>query len=139
MKGLLIIACMLAFAATMMTEGFSQGPALGLGQIAPLQTMPRSVEAAQASVQSEVRANRFVLVDDNGRKRASLVPDDDGSVFLILFDVTGKNRINLSLTPAGPSLASMIHPASASGSWQHNTYWLTRLRRKSAGFVSRAI
>jgi hypothetical protein len=45
-----------------------------------------------------------VLVDDNGRERASLAADKAGSVFLVMFDAAGKTRVNLAVTPEGPSL-----------------------------------
>lgn len=61
--------------------------------------------AGQTSPDFEIRAEKFVLVDDNGKERASLVTDDAGSVYLVMFDAAGKNRLNLSVTAAGPSLA----------------------------------
>src|SRR5262245_3915326 len=38
------------------------------------------------SVEEEVRARHFVLVDEKGKERASLVADNAGSVFLVMFD-----------------------------------------------------
>ena len=61
--------------------------------------------APQSQSQFEVRAQRFVLVDDSGKERASLVTDGNGSVYLVMFDAQGKNRINLSVNSSGPSLA----------------------------------
>src|SRR5262249_13186689 len=52
----------------------------------------------------EVRARHFVLVDSKGRDRASLVADDAGSVFLVMFDAASKTRANLSVGNEGPSL-----------------------------------
>ena len=52
----------------------------------------------------EVRAKHFVLVDSKGKDRASLVADDAGSVFLVMFDAAGKTRVNLSVGNDGPSL-----------------------------------
>jgi hypothetical protein len=57
-----------------------------------------------ASVETEVRARHFVLVDSRGKERASLVADDAGSVFLVMFDTAGKTRVNLSTGNEGPSL-----------------------------------
>jgi hypothetical protein len=50
------------------------------------------------------RANHFILVDEKGRERASLVADQAGSVFLVMFDANGKTRANLSVSNDGPSL-----------------------------------
>src|SRR5206468_2747100 len=55
-------------------------------------------------VENEVRARHFVLVDDKGKERASLVADQAGSVFLVMFDSAGKTRANLSVSNDGPSL-----------------------------------
>jgi len=63
------------------------------------------------SVEAEVRSQHFVLVDTNGRERASLVADSAGSVFLVMFDATGKTRANLSVSNDGPSL--VLYDASA--------------------------
>ena len=54
--------------------------------------------------ETEVRAKHFVLVDSKGKDRASLVADDAGSVFLVMFDAAGKTRANLSVGNDGPSL-----------------------------------
>jgi len=58
----------------------------------------------QTSVEAEVRSHHFVLVDEKGKERASLVADGAGSVFLVMFDAAGKTRANLSVTNDGPSL-----------------------------------
>src|SRR5262245_9484120 len=55
-------------------------------------------------VETEVRSQHFVLVDDKGKDRASLVADGAGSVFLVMFDNLGKTRANLSVSNEGPSL-----------------------------------
>jgi hypothetical protein len=54
--------------------------------------------------ETEVRSKHFVLVDSKGKDRASLVADDAGSVFLVMFDAAGKTRANLSVGNDGPSL-----------------------------------
>jgi|SoiMethySBSTD1v2_1073268.scaffolds.fasta_scaffold1363242_2 hypothetical protein len=61
-------------------------------------------KSAKPSVEAEVRANHFVLVDEKGKDRASLVADNAGSVFLVMFDAAGKTRANLSVSNDGPSL-----------------------------------
>jgi hypothetical protein len=58
----------------------------------------------QPSVEAEVRSHHFVLVDEKGKERASLVADGAGSVFLVMFDAAGKTRANLSVSNDGPSL-----------------------------------
>src|SRR5258706_4877648 len=55
-------------------------------------------------VEAEVRSQHFVLVDEKGKERASLVADGAGSVFLVMFDSVGKTRANLSVSNDGPSL-----------------------------------
>ena len=59
---------------------------------------------AAAPVENEVRAHHFVLIDDKGKDRASLVADGAGSVFLVMFDAVGKTRTSLSVSNDGPSL-----------------------------------
>jgi hypothetical protein len=59
---------------------------------------------ARPLTEAEVRSQHFILVDENGRERASLVSDRAGSVFLVMFDNTGKTRVNLSVSNDGPSL-----------------------------------
>ena len=79
----------------------------GLDQIDQLRQVPRDRPLAQQSqklVESEVRAEHFILVDAKGKERASLVADGAGSVFLVMFDAAGKTRANLSVGNEGPSL-----------------------------------
>ncbi len=75
------------------------GEVLPNGQIR-LESQPVRKPVAEA----EVRANHFILVDEKGRERASLVADQAGSVFLVMFDANGKTRANLSVSNDGPSL-----------------------------------
>src|SRR5947207_3208088 len=49
------------------------------------------------TTESEVRAQHFVLVDSKGKERASLVADQAGSVFLVLFDAREKTRLQLAV------------------------------------------
>src|SRR5262245_16505935 len=58
----------------------------------------------QIPVEAEVRSHHFVLIDERGKERASLVADGAGSVFLVMFDASGKTRANLSVSNDGPSL-----------------------------------
>jgi hypothetical protein len=60
---------------------------------------PRAV-----SVETEVRSRNFVLLDEKGKERASLVADSAGSVFLVMFDAAGKTRTHLSVGNEGPAL-----------------------------------
>jgi hypothetical protein len=64
----------------------------------------QSQQTTSKSVEEEVRARHFVLVDGKGKERASLVADNAGSVFLVMFDAAGKTRANLSVGNDGPSL-----------------------------------
>jgi hypothetical protein len=59
---------------------------------------------AKPPVEAEVRSQHFVLLDEKGKERASLVADGAGSVFLVMFDSLGKTRANLSVSNDGPSL-----------------------------------
>lgn len=69
----------------------------------------RLIEGAQVpqqtpTVEAEVRAQHFTLVDSKGKERASLVADNAGSVFLVMFDTARKTRASLSVSNEGPSL-----------------------------------
>ena len=77
------------------------GEVLPNGQLR-METQANSIP--RPTVEAEVRSNHFVLVDEKGKERASLVADRAGSVFLVLFDATGKTRANLSVGNDGPSL-----------------------------------
>jgi hypothetical protein len=59
---------------------------------------------ANAPREAVVRAESFILTDDKGQERASLVTDGGGSVFLVLFDKNGKPRADLQVNNYGPSL-----------------------------------
>jgi hypothetical protein len=63
-------------------------------------------QAGQQSnaIENEIRSRHFVLVDQSDKERASIAADAAGSVFLVMFDATGKPRASLSVTPQGPSL-----------------------------------
>ena len=64
----------------------------------------KRASAERSIVEDLVRARQFVLVDQSGKDRASLVTDAAGSVFLIMFDRNGKPRADLSVGNFGPSL-----------------------------------
>jgi hypothetical protein len=74
------------------------------GEIMPNRPLSDSQRAAIPLAELEVRSKHFVLVDSKGKDRASLVTDDAGSVFLVMFDAAGKTRANLSVGNDGPSL-----------------------------------
>src|SRR5262245_34373381 len=75
------------------------GEVLPSGQIR-METQP----PPKPVIEAEVRSHHFVLVDEKGKERASLVTDRAGSVFLVMFDEAGKTRANLSVSNDGPSL-----------------------------------
>ena len=80
----------------------------GLRAVALLQSRERGRRAVGAEDVAQlgdvdVDGSRF-LVDGKGNERASLVADDAGSVFLVMFDSKGKTRSQLSVSNDGPSL-----------------------------------
>jgi hypothetical protein len=85
-------------APTVMPRGQAQGPGADAHVIrAPTVTPPRAVA-------NTIRANEFVLEDANGKTRARLTADKEGTG-LILFDANGKPRAMLSVVNAGPGLS----------------------------------
>jgi hypothetical protein len=94
-------------AAVMLALIVAGGVATGQG-IQELRQLEKAqgqqVNLPKPLIEEQVRARHFVLVDERGRERASLVADNAGSVFLVMFDGTGKTRANLSVTNDGPSL-----------------------------------
>src|SRR2546423_10817885 len=89
MKGVAIIAFMVIAAGAIRAQAPRPLPpelprpgiALPNGQLR-VETVPRN----NSLVESEVRAEHFILVDTKGKERASLVTDGAGSVFLVMFD-----------------------------------------------------
>lgn len=69
----------------------------------PVRTLPET-PLPTARVEQQIRAEQFILVGKNGKDRATLVSDDAGSVFLVLFDANGRTRVDLSVNNYGPSL-----------------------------------
>jgi hypothetical protein len=68
---------------------------------------PSRVEGTQtppASDEGRLRAQAFVLVDEKGKERASLVTDGGGSVFLVMFDKDGRPRADMQVGNFGPSI-----------------------------------
>jgi len=79
------------------------------GEVLPNGTLRLGTDSPEARppalpTEAQVRAHHFVLVDEKGKERASLVADSAGSVFLVMFDAAGKTRANLSVGNDGPSL-----------------------------------
>jgi len=74
------------------------------GRIVPEEPLPELQRRPSVPVEAEVRSQHFILVDENGKERASLAADRAGSVFLVMFDAAGKTRANISVTPDGPAL-----------------------------------
>jgi len=74
------------------------------GEALPNRPLATEQKSSNPLTEMEVRSRHFVLVDSKGRDRASLVADDAGSVFLVMFDAKGKTRTNLSVGNDGPSL-----------------------------------
>ena len=90
------------------TGGALMGQVRGLplpGEVLPSgQLRVEADRIRPATVEPEVRSQHFVLVDEKGKERASLVADGAGSVFLVMFDAAGKTRANLSVSNDGPAL-----------------------------------
>jgi hypothetical protein len=114
-----VFACLMIAAGIIMAA--AQGRQ-GIDQLDPLRTLPRDRPLTQQPIKTaedEVRARHFVLVDSKGNDRASLVADDAGSVFLVMFDTARKTRVNLSVSNEGPSLLfydAAGHPRTIIGS-----------------------
>ena len=62
------------------------------------------VQTPPVSDEGRLRAQAFVLVDEKGKERASLVTDGGGSVFLVMFDKDGRPRADLQVGNYGPSI-----------------------------------
>jgi hypothetical protein len=73
-----------------------------IAQIKPFADAP--LPTAPVPSDGKLRAEGFILTDEKGNERASLVTDGAGSVFLVLFDKGGKARANLQVSNDGPSL-----------------------------------
>src|SRR5262245_2969437 len=112
LKRAAILACITIGAGAIMAQ--TSRPTVipqSIDQVDPLKTAPQlrrdgqpEVTQSKTNVEAEVRAHHFVLVDEKNKERASLVSDAAGSVFLVMFDTTGKTRATLSVGNDGPSL-----------------------------------
>jgi len=78
---------------------------LALGALVLAGTLTPKTAGAQGGgvAVNEIRAQRLVLVDDEGRERAVLAAHKDGAG-LNLLDEDGKNRAALAVTKDGPRL-----------------------------------
>ena len=64
-----------------------------------------AVEALKTPPQLNIQADRFVLVDKDGRRRAELTMAADGTPGLVLYDENGVRRGGFNLSAAGaPSI-----------------------------------
>jgi hypothetical protein len=70
----------------------------------------KEIVHGRQTVEDEVRAHQIILVDWNGKERASLVADNAGSVFLVMSDRSGKARVNLSVSNYG-SFFTFLDPS----------------------------
>lgn len=96
-----ILGCVLLAAIAVMAQvrPALPGEVLPSGRLRIEQPLGRAT-----SIEDEVRAHQIILVDWNGKERASLVTDNAGSVFLVMSDAAGKSRVNLSVSNDGPAL-----------------------------------
>jgi hypothetical protein len=96
---------LLAFIAAIVTAGLllmGQAPSPIRRNTPAYRAEDQLPESAQ--VQDEVRGRQIILVDAKGNERASLVSDNSGAVFLVMYDKAGKSRVNLSVANDGPAL-----------------------------------
>jgi len=99
-KTIAVVACVLVVAIALMAQVRGvPGDVLPSGRL-----IIEGQASGVANVQDEVRARQISLVDDKGKERASLVGDNSGSVFLVMFDRAGKSRVNLSVSNDGTAL-----------------------------------
>jgi len=77
---------------------------LGIGLVVWAFGPDKTLAQVAAGGVKEVRANQFLLVDENGKPRAKLSVDKDGP-WLVLADENGKDRAALGVDEDGPRLA----------------------------------
>ena len=77
---------------------------LGLMGVILAWTLANTATTAQAQGSKVIRANQFLLEDENGKPRASLFLHSDGPV-LALLDENGKPRATLAAAKAGLALS----------------------------------
>ena len=100
-----IAICVLVMAAVVIAQDLPERPRSRPVEVLPSGQLRLEAQAPpKPVVEAEVRSHHFVLVDEKGKERASLVTDRAGSVFLVMFDDAGKTRANLSVSNDGPSL-----------------------------------
>ena len=80
----------------------SKGGGLALYRCSRQKT-PTEQAPAPDSAQKVVRANEFVLEDENGKMQASLSVIKEATI-LVLLDHNGKVRVSLSVDKDGPGL-----------------------------------
>lgn len=71
-------------------------------------TLVNTTTTAQAQGAKVLRANQYIVEDENGKTRAALIASKDGPG-LVIRDENGKNRIGLVATTDGPALALADH------------------------------
>lgn len=81
----------------------------GVSAKAPLANVPTAGELKEPSaprdeVRERIEAQRFVLRDAKGRKRAELGTTETGSALFVLYDGTGRSRIALFAAENGASV-----------------------------------
>ncbi len=64
-----------------------------------------------------MRAEGFILTDEKGNERASMVTDGAGSVFLVLFDKNGRPRADLQVNNDGPEPELSMIPMPEDAVW----------------------
>jgi len=80
------------------------GAVLLMGQAPQSPVQRGSIEERTVSSDGKLRAEAFILIDDKGKERASLVTDGTGAVFLVMFDKDGKPRADMQVSAYGPSI-----------------------------------
>jgi hypothetical protein len=104
-KTIAVVACILVAAMAVMAQvRGTLGDVLPKGGGIKIEGLLESAQGQTSAVQDEVRAHQIILVDWDGKERASLVADNAGSVFLVMADKAGKTRVNLSVSNDGPTL-----------------------------------
>jgi hypothetical protein len=81
-----------------------------------------TVTGQEKRVATELRTRAFILEDENGKRRARLGMDRDGSPALGLYDANGKERARLLLLPDGSPMLG-LHDAN-----ERPRAWLTLLK-----------
>jgi len=88
---------------------------LGIGVLLVIWFFSSGTPTAQEKFMDEVRAKRFVLVDENGKTRAGFSVFNEGTL-LLLNDKDGKKCISMDLTTDKPAMN--IYNPDGSVLWQ---------------------